>query len=178
MVSSRLKQVIFKKLYMDLKGVEIIPYSNSIYFIDREKKYWYFEYEKNGELWWRYGFFSKFFRLFSLESNDYSIIMGEWVEEVLNCRVSSTGELVRQSDLTVEEVLNCRVSSTKMVTFRNWHRVEEVLNCRVSSTKPAPVNHWFKVEEVLNCRVSLKNGLGTDGKEIVEEVLNCRVSST
>ena len=76
MVSDRLKQVIFKKLYMDLKGVEIIPYNNSIYFIDREKKYWYFEYEKNGELWWRYDFFSNFFRLFSLKPNDYSIIMG------------------------------------------------------------------------------------------------------
>jgi len=158
MVSSRLKQVIFKKLYMDLKGVEIIPYNNSIYFIDREKKYWYFEYEKNGELWWRYGFFSNFFQFFSLESNDYSIIMGEWVEEVLNCKVSSTEFLNKHPFLKVEEVLNCKVSSTSM---------------------PKAV-YSTTVDEVLNCRVSLKNGLGTDGIEIeiVEEVLNCRVCST
>ena len=106
MVSSRLKQVIFKKLYMDLKGVEIIPYNNSIYFIDREKKYWYFEYEKNGELWWRYGFFSNFFQFFSLESNDYSIIMGEWVEEVLNCKVSTTDGFGWYPKITVREVLS------------------------------------------------------------------------
>ena len=178
MVSDRLKQVIFKKLYMDLKGVEIIPYNNSIYFIDREKKYWYFEYEKNGELWWRYGFFSNFFRLFSLESNDYSMIMGEWVEEVLNCKVSSTIDALLPEVSVVEEVLNCRVSSTLSLLEEKTLEVEEVLNCRVSSTQAAPPSRAKLVEEVLNCRVSLKNGLGTDGKEIVEEVLNCRVSST
>ena len=68
MISDGLKQVIFKKLYMDLKGVEIIPYNNSIYFIDREKKYWYFEYEKNGELWWRYGFFFQIFSFIFFET--------------------------------------------------------------------------------------------------------------
>lgn len=134
MVSDRLKQVIFKKLYMDLKGVEIIPYGNSIYFIDREKKYWYFEYEKNGELWWRYGFFSNFFRLFSLESNDYSIIMGEWVEEVLNYKVSSTNTIQFGPELSVEEVLNCRVSLKNGLGTDGIEIVEEVLNCRVCST--------------------------------------------
>ena len=178
MVSEKLKQVIFKKLYMDLNGVEIIPYNNSIYFIDREKKYWYFEYEKNGELWWRYSFFSNFFRLFSLESNDYQMIMGEWVEEVLNCRVSSTLKKRFFHVLRVEEVLNCRVSSTTEQWALWPSMVEEVLNCRVSSTGAASTTQYFEVEEVLNCRVSLKNGLGTDGKDIVEEVLNHKVSST
>ena len=178
MVSDRLKQVIFKKLYMDLKGVEIIPYNNSIYFIDREKKYWYFEYEKNGELWWRYDFFSNFFRLFSLKPNDYSIIMGEWVEEVLNCKVSSTSMPKAVYSTTVEEVLNHKVSSTKKrISLRNF-RVEEVLNHKVSSTHRGELFLHIAVEEILNCRVSLKNGLGTDGKDIVEEVLNCGVSLT
>ena len=119
---------------MDLNGVEIIPYNNSIYFIDREKKYWYFEYEKNGELWWRYGFFSNFFRLFSLESNDYSIIMGEWVEEVLNCRVSSTSCNAFFKFRLVEEVLNCRVSLKNGLGTDGKEIVEEVLNCGVSLT--------------------------------------------
>ena len=90
MVSERLKQIIFKQLYKELSNVEIIPYRDSIYFIDRDKKYWYFEYEKSGELWWRYDFFTSFFLLFSLEPNDYQKIMGDWVEEVLNCKVDST----------------------------------------------------------------------------------------
>ena len=82
------------------------------------------------EVW----FFSKFFRLFSLESNDYSIIMGEWVEEVLNCRVSSTKWPPLLSTLLVEEVLNCRVSLKNGLGTDGKDIVEEVLNCGVSLT--------------------------------------------
>ena len=89
-VSDKLKKVIFKKIYEDLSHVEIIPYGNSIWFIDRENKYWYFEYGLNGILFFRYPFFNSFFSLFSLESDDYRLIMSEWVEEVLNCKVRTT----------------------------------------------------------------------------------------
>ena len=61
MVSERLKQVVFKHLYRELGNVEIIPYKDSIWLIDREKEHWYFEFEKDGRLWWRYGFFINFF---------------------------------------------------------------------------------------------------------------------
>ena len=112
MVSERLKQIIFKQLYKELSNVEIIPYRDSIYFIDRDKKYWYFEYEKSGELWWRYDFFASFFLLFSLGPNDYQKIMGDWVEEVLNCKVTSTIKIFGFFNKAVEEVLNCKVDST------------------------------------------------------------------
>ena len=45
MMEPKLKKIIFDKLYNDLKNVEIIPYQNSIWFIDRENKFWYFEYK-------------------------------------------------------------------------------------------------------------------------------------
>ena len=85
MVSERLKNIIFKQLYKELSKVEIIPYKDSVYFIDRENKYWYFEYEKSGKLWWRYDFFVNFFVIFSLELDDCKKVMGDWVEDVLNC---------------------------------------------------------------------------------------------
>ncbi len=88
-ISDKLKKVIFKKLYEDLSHVEIIPYQNSIWFIDRKNEYWYFEYEKSGTLWWRYYFFEGFFNLFSLELDDYQPIISEWVEEVLNYKVET-----------------------------------------------------------------------------------------
>ena len=62
-VSDRLKDIVFKKLYKELSKVEIIPYKDSVYFIDRDNKYWYFEYEKSNKLWWRYDFFINFFVL-------------------------------------------------------------------------------------------------------------------
>ena len=61
MVSSRLKDIIYKKLYEDLSHVEIIEYKGEIWFIDRENKSWYFIYNTNGTMWWKYGFFCTFF---------------------------------------------------------------------------------------------------------------------
>ena len=106
-ISDKLKKFIFKKLYKDLSNVEIIPHKDSIWFIDRENNHWYFEFEKSGTLWWRYYFFEDFFKIFSLESNVYKSIISEWVEEVLNHKITTTKfkELLEEKE--VEEVLNC-----------------------------------------------------------------------
>ena len=91
-VSEKIKKIIFDKLDKDLSHAEIIfdDKSGSIYFIDRENKYWYTEFEKSGKLWWRYQFFNEFFKLFSMEQSEYEPIIGEWMEEVLNSKVTST----------------------------------------------------------------------------------------
>ena len=127
-VTDRLKQLIFKQLYRELGNAEIIQYKDSIWFINREEKYWYFEFEKAGTLYWRYSFFPSFFTIFSLERDDFEPILTSWVEEVLNHKVSTTErEILRQMN-GVEEVLNHKVSRTDMDVFRNYNGVEEVLN--------------------------------------------------
>ena len=105
MVPDKLKKIIFRKLYDDLSHVEIISFRNSVWFIDREEKYWYFELQSDGTLWWRYQFFSDFFILFSLERDDYQSILAQWVEEVLNSRVNKTDFYEHQPTRKVEEVL-------------------------------------------------------------------------
>ena len=127
MVSDRLKDIIFKKLYKELSKVEIIPYKESVYFIDRDNKYWYFEYEKDGKLWYRYDFFISFFVLFSLEWYEYDKVMGEWVEEVLNCRVTTISSLFNLYSNPVKEVLNCKVTTISAAREYVGKRVEEVL---------------------------------------------------
>lgn len=126
MVSDRLKNLIFKRLYKELSKVEIIPYMGDVYFIDRDNKYWYFEYEKDGKLWYRYDFFKNFFVLFSLEWYEYEKVMGEWVEEVLNCRVTTISSLFIYSN-TVEEVINCKVTTISAAREYVGKKVEEVL---------------------------------------------------
>ena len=133
MVSDKLKQIIFKQLYKELSNIEIIPYKGSIYFIDRENKYWYFEYEKSGMLWWRYDFFTNFFLIFSLEYNDYQKVIGDWVEEVLNCKVNTTEMKFPWYQRQVEEVLNCKVNTTATKNWLSKTKVEEVLNCKVNN---------------------------------------------
>ena len=105
-MNAKLKQYIFNKLYKRLSNAEIIPYNNSIWFIDREERYWYFELENNGTLYWRYGFFPNFFMIFSMERDQFEPIISEWVEEVLNHKVCKTlPDTTTKWDL-VEDVLN------------------------------------------------------------------------
>ena len=95
-MNDRLRKIIFKKLYEDLSHVEIIHHDDSVWFIDRNTKYWYFEYKNSGELYWGYPFFINFFNVFSIEINEIELIMSEWVEEVLNCKVVTTKGLVME----------------------------------------------------------------------------------
>ena len=85
-----IKKRIFDKLYEDLKHAEIIDCKDSIWIVDRDKEYWYLEYEKSGDLWWRYDFFNNFFLPFSMERSEYERVIADWVEEVLNCKVETT----------------------------------------------------------------------------------------
>ena len=149
MISEKLKSIIFDKLYQDLKHCEIISYDKSIFFIDRDNKYWYFEYEKGGTLWWRYTFFNVFFQLFSITYKEFQPVLGEWVEEVLNCKVLTTTRSHLNASKWMEEVLNCKV----LTTIKTWHNhsimVEEVLNCKVLTTKGTPYLEKH-LEDVLN----------------------------
>ena len=86
----RLKKRIFGKLYEDLKGAEIIDCGDSIWVVDTDKDFWYLKYEKSGNLYWMYDFFTDFFFLFSMERPQYERVIADWVEEVLNCKVSTT----------------------------------------------------------------------------------------
>ena len=156
MVSSRLKDIIFKKLYSDLSRVEMIHYKTFVWFIDRENKCWYFRYDKsNGLLLWKYGFFSNFFTIFTMDSNEFTPIISSWVEEVLNCRITTTDIGTYSHSYMVEEVLNCKVTTTSVVLFQAALLVEEVLNCKVTTTSLGDGGPLIWVEEVLNHNVAI-----------------------
>ena len=154
MIHDRLKQIIFKKLYKDLSHVEIIPYEKSIWFIDREEKYWYLEYEKPDVLWWRWGYFTDFFTLFSIETEEFKWVLSEWVEEVLNCKVKTPHEEVPATLVMVEEVLNCKVKTPSNGRPFNFLKVEEVLNYKVKTPLFLLGVYTNQVEEVLDYNVN------------------------
>jgi hypothetical protein len=106
-VNDRLKKIIFKKLASDLSHVEIIPYEGSIWFIDRNNKYIYLEFQCSGKaLLWKYQFFDVFFSFFSLEQKDYERIIKEWVEHILDRKVASTHDYSATRKSVAEEILN------------------------------------------------------------------------
>ena len=171
-VTDKLKQVVFKHLYRELGNVEIIPYKDSIWLIDREKEHWYFEFETSGRLWWRYYFFNSFFTIFSLEPKDFEPILASWVEEVLNHKVTTTRNGGMILNFEVEEVLNHKVTTTQRNVITNGSKVEEVLNHKVSTTTNRHYGLDWKVEEVLNHKVSTTSFEKTVFPNEIDEVLN------
>ena len=173
MISDKVKNIIFKFLSDELKNSEIINYNGNIWFIDREKKYWYFELQKDGRLWWRYSFFNDFFFLFSLDSARFEPILKDWVEEVLNCKVNTTVRVVFFMNEEVEEVLNCKVNTTSAGGTTQLGLVEEVLNCKVNTTVGVSLNLSEMVEDVLNHTVTNMEGVEMiDEESYVDKVLN------
>jgi hypothetical protein len=179
-MNQRLKKIIFKKLYEDLKNVEIIPYMDSIWFIDRENKYWYFQYEKDGTLWWKFDFFNVFFRMFSLQRKEYESVISDWVEDVLNCKVYTTGDWHGAKSIKVEDVLNCKVYTTNPNWSVETRLVEDVLNCKVYTTLVTLEERFqlLLVEDVLNCKVYTTDETRFPVMNEVEDVLNCKVDTT
>ena len=189
-----LKKIVLRKLNQDLSKVEIILSENqSIWFIDRANKYWYFELEKSGKLWWRYEFFTNFFPLFCLEIDEFQPLLSEWVEGILNCGVSATGADIGPLRDQVEGILNRGVSATGMENVVFQPAVEGVLNSGVSAigdlgmeritTVEGILNYGYrkgsrKVDEVLNHKVVTTEYCGIIPNYDLEEVLNHKVVST
>lgn len=192
-MNPRLKKIIFDKLNDDLSKAEIIVAENkSIWFVNRANKYWYYELEKSGKLWWRYEFFTDFFILFCLEVNEFQPLLSEWVEGVLNCGVSTT-EIVknnrwylvegvlnhgyRKGSRKVDEVLNHKVVTTEYCGIIPSCDLEEVLNREVVSTLQSPDIDPSFVEAVLNREVNMTVGSSFNSQVEVEDMLNHKVVS-
>jgi hypothetical protein len=173
MISDRTKQFIFNNLIKDLSNVEMIRHDESLWFIDREKKYWYLELVKTGKLYWRYQFFTEFFEMYSIERSVYEPIIKEFVELVLNCGVTSTKTTMAVSsqmvsivlknnesprliagsipNTSMDLVLDNGITSTEVEfgVFRN-EIVEDALNNGITSTSYHPFAEYEKIDSVLN----------------------------
>jgi hypothetical protein len=92
-----------------MKGVEIIEDNGSIWAIDPDEKYWYFELEKDGTLWWRWDFFNNFFKLFSMEREEYEPLIRDMVGDILNRKVVTSRRYEHRNNHVVGDILNRKV---------------------------------------------------------------------
>ena len=177
MISDRTKQFIFNNLIQDLSNVEMIRHDESLWFIDREKKYWYLELVKTGKLYWRYQFFTEFFEMYSIERNVYEPIIKEFVESVLNCVVSSTKTTMAVSSQMVSIVLKNNESPRLIAGSIPNTSMDLVLDKGITSTKVEfGVFRKGKVEDVLNNGITLSRP-ANKSLTIVDSVLNEGVTS-
>jgi len=167
--------------------------NQSIWFIDRANKYWYFELEKSGKLWWRYEFFTNFFPLFCLEIDEFQPLLSEWVEGILNRGVSSTRHPGANAYDQVEGILNSGVSATgdlgmeRIATVesilnhgyrKGSRKVDEVLNHKVSITEYCGIIPNYDLEEVLNREINELDGGELLDISTLEKVLNIEINET
>ena len=91
-MNDRLKKIIFKKLSKHISEIDIVfvQETDSVFFIDIEDEYWYFELEKSGLLWWKLDFFRIFFKMFSIEFTEYDELVKNWFEKFISLDVKST----------------------------------------------------------------------------------------
>ncbi len=127
-VSPRIKEIIFNKLLNDMKGAELIKDNDDIWAIDPDEKYWYFQLEKDGTLWWRWDFFDNFFRLFSMERKEYEPLIEDMVEDILNRKVGTSVESHGSWLPAVEDILNRKVGTSYYLDITNFKKVEDILN--------------------------------------------------
>ena len=177
----------------------MIRHDESLWFIDREKKYWYLELVKTGKLYWRYQFFTEFFEMYSIERNVYEPIIKEFVELVLNNRITTTAAAERKSKNRLEDALNSGnppfliagsipntsmdlvldngITSTEVEfgVFRN-EIVEDVLNNGVTSSRPANKSLTI-VDSVLTNGITSLDFTTRDKPFIVESVLTNGVTT-
>jgi hypothetical protein len=111
-MTDRLKEFIFNKLSEDLSHVEIILHGGSLWFVDKENKYWYLELQKLGRLFWRWGFFDNFFKLFGMEKHEFEPLITEWVELFLNREVIMSESLTQPQPVWLESVIAGGITKT------------------------------------------------------------------
>jgi hypothetical protein len=188
-IHPKLKKLIAKYLIRDLHRVEIIYYRDSIWFIDRENRYWYFEYHKvDKHLWWRWSYFQSALKIFSLNGEEHQGIFGELVNMILNKKQNletkypdkvfkTVGSILNFKE-EVKEVLNNQIKTTNFFDFTKIYEVEEVLNCEVEKTLSGGAKKSMEAHKVLDQEVKTASAQKLIKEGMVEEVLNFEVETT
>lgn len=104
-ISHRLKKLIFSKLNEDLRKFVVHPYGNDIWILDKQSLSWFLQIESKGDLWFNQKYFNNFFALFSMGSTEYSKILKEWTEKVLEVKLKSSSRKNSNYEYLIENVI-------------------------------------------------------------------------
>ena len=179
-LSEKLKKLLIRDIEEINSKCQIYynPNTKSIWFINPETKFWYFEYSLDGDLWWRYTGFNIFKDLYRMDDKTFDDIISEWVEEALNCKVVGTLSMLNPPEGTVEETLKCKVLTTSFSTYISNNRVEETLKCKVLTTDYCLFKRFNQVEETINFKVLTTQSQPLSRLQRVEETINFKVLTT
>ena len=188
-ISKKLKKLIFKYLLKDLYKVEIIYYRDSVWFIDRENRHWYFEYHKvDKHLWWRWSHFTTALTIFSMGAEQEQHLFGELVNMILTKKQKLEAKYPNKVFKTVGSVMNFEdndevvtkneIKTTDGYGWKPKPVVDEVLNCEVKTTPIEHLTTLMEVDEVLNFEVEKTLSGGARKTMDAHKVLDQEIKTT
>jgi hypothetical protein len=131
---SKLNIVIFK--YLDNQDFIKIEKGNKVYFVNSNNdEYAQIRYDKkDGWCFIYYKLIDEISSFFSIGKSNSQNVIGKWVENTLQMRVSNTFEVENYNLTLVENTLQMRVSNTAGYSISSLNLVENTLQMRVSNT--------------------------------------------
>jgi hypothetical protein len=85
-----IETLIKKMIDIHVKGVDSYVNNDSLWLIFTEEKKWVIKLDKDGILWYNYNFFSKIFKLISMNVVDNEHYITRWVEDAIQNGVKRT----------------------------------------------------------------------------------------
>ena len=166
-------EIIVKKMIdIHVKDADVYVNKGSLWLIFTEEKKWVIELDNAGNLWYNYHFFSKIFKLISMNVVEKQHYITRWVEDAIQNGVNSTARISNELISVVEDTLQKGVKDTNRIKFFQDKPVEDALQNGVKHTKTDANDSPIKVEDVLQNGVKHVRAFVNRGKKVEDTIQN------
>ena len=150
-----IETLIKKMIDIHVKDVDSYVNNGSLWLIFTEEKKWVIELDKDGILWYNYNFFSKIFKLISMNVVDNEHYITRWVEDALQNGVKRTFKPRRNHCFRVEDAIQNGVKHTLLSLDKEPLKVEDTIQNGVKDTISQYQHHHRGVENTLQNGVKI-----------------------
>jgi hypothetical protein len=112
-----IETLIKKMIDIHVKDADVYVNKGSLWLIFTEEKKWVIEFDNAGNLWYNYHFFSKIFKLISMNVVEKQHYITRWVEDALQNGMKYTGIRMNNAIYRVEDALQNGVKHTDRFKF-------------------------------------------------------------
>jgi hypothetical protein len=112
-----IETLIKKMIDIHIKDADVYVNKGSLWLIFTEEKKWVIEFDNAGNLWYNYHFFSKIFKLISMNVVEKQHYITRWVEDALQNGMKYTGIRMNNAIYRVEDALQNGVKHTDRFKF-------------------------------------------------------------
>ena len=144
-----IETLIKKMIDIHVKGVDSYVNNGSLWLIFTEEKKWVIELEKDGILWYNYNFFSKIFKLISMNVVDNEHYITRWVEDTIQNGVKDTRNGTTFGVPRVEDTIQNGVKDARWTVLDVKQNVEDALQNGVKHTQKQIPKRLLAVEDTI-----------------------------